>query len=102
MNEIKNQEEVSQELELQKKQQQERIKGMIKYSFELKKIGLIDSLRQNIASELVDDYEIEKEIKTIYNIIKQYLLHFERLKEITETDEQLNKERKARGENFGL
>jgi hypothetical protein len=59
--------------ELEKKIQQARIKRMVKYSFELKKVGLIDSLRQNIASELVNDKEIEKEIENIMNILIHYL-----------------------------
>ena len=59
--------------ELAKKQQQEKIKSMIKYSYELKKIGLIDSLQQNIVSELTNDSELNLEIKEIVAILTHYL-----------------------------
>jgi len=60
-------------LELQNQVQQQRMKEMIKYSYELKKIGLVDSLRQNIASELTGDVELNKEIEDIMNILVHYL-----------------------------
>jgi len=59
--------------EFAKKQQQEKIKKMIKYSYELRKIGLVDSLRQNIASELTNDIELNLEIKEIISILNHYL-----------------------------
>src|SRR5437764_7905654 len=60
-------------LELQKKQKQAKIKKMIKYSYQLKKIGLVDSLRQNIASELTNEEELNKEILDITSILRFYL-----------------------------
>jgi len=73
MNESKKENQIKELKELAKKQQQEKIKSMIKYSYELKKIGLVDSLRQNIASELTNDAELNKEIKEIISILNHYL-----------------------------
>jgi hypothetical protein len=40
------------------KVQKKNIQPMIKYSFELKKIGLVDGLRQIVKNKLVNDREI--------------------------------------------
>ena len=86
--------------EFAKKAQQQNIKGMIKYSYELKKIGLIDSLRQNIASELMEDKELNQEIFSIISILQQYLYHFWKLSEMGLDKEKKEVELKTRKENF--
>jgi len=59
--------------ELEKKTRKKYLVGMVKYSLELKKIGICDALLQLVKDELVSNDELEKEIIVIRNIFDWYL-----------------------------
>ena len=55
------------------KVQQKNAQLMVKYVFELRKIALVDGLRQIVKSELVNDTEIQAELNTMKNILDHFL-----------------------------
>src|SRR6266487_167642 len=55
------------------KVQQKNIQAMAKYAFELRKIALVDGLRQIVKNELINNAEIQAELNTIKNILAHFL-----------------------------
>ena len=55
------------------KVQQKNIQAMVKYAFELRKIALVDGLRQIVKNELINNAEIQAELNTMKNILDHFL-----------------------------